>query len=61
MGFVAAPLSHLVPGLLLDGQQRHLRQKLVYGAPQTVNKLSLSLPISACETTVRRSRRDGLG
>ena len=25
------------------------------------HKLSLSLPISACETTVRRSKRDGLG
>eukprot|EP00966_Prymnesium_polylepis_P020350 468817-Prymnesium_polylepis.1 len=25
------------------------------------HKLSLSLPIRACETKVRRSRRDGLG
>eukprot|EP00966_Prymnesium_polylepis_P079360 1838934-Prymnesium_polylepis.1 len=35
-GVCSAPLSHLLPGLLLDGQQRHLRQKLVDEAPQTV-------------------------
>ena len=29
MGVFAAPLSHLVPGLLLVGQQYPLRQKLV--------------------------------
>eukprot|EP00966_Prymnesium_polylepis_P224355 5189641-Prymnesium_polylepis.1 len=36
MVFFAAALAHLVPGLLHVGQQRHLRQKLVDGAPQTV-------------------------
>ena len=44
MGFFAAPLSHLVPGLLLVGQQHHLRQKLVDRAPQTV----VVAPRSAC-------------
>eukprot|EP00966_Prymnesium_polylepis_P282778 6533887-Prymnesium_polylepis.1 len=29
MGCFATPLAHLVPGGLLDGQQQHLRQKLV--------------------------------
>eukprot|EP00966_Prymnesium_polylepis_P155739 3597265-Prymnesium_polylepis.1 len=36
MGSFAAALPHLVPRLLLVGQQHHLRQKLVEGAPQTV-------------------------
>ena len=35
-GFCSSPVSHVVPGLLLDSQQRHLRQILVDGAPQTV-------------------------
>eukprot|EP00966_Prymnesium_polylepis_P295892 6833705-Prymnesium_polylepis.1 len=37
MGAFATPLVHLVPGGLLDGQQQHLRQKIVDGAPQTVS------------------------
>eukprot|EP00966_Prymnesium_polylepis_P219661 5081534-Prymnesium_polylepis.1 len=58
MGCFAAALPHLFPGLLLVGQQRHLRQKLVGGAPQTV---AVAPDESVCETTVRRSKRDGLG
>ena len=35
-GAFAAPLSHLVPGQLLVGQQHHLRQEHVDCTPQTV-------------------------
>jgi len=44
MGFFAAALTHLVPGLLLVVHQQHLRQNLVDRAPQTVTVA----PNSAC-------------
>eukprot|EP00966_Prymnesium_polylepis_P225479 5215934-Prymnesium_polylepis.1 len=58
MGFFAAALPHLLPGLLLVGQQYHLRQKLIDGAPQTV---AVAPDERLRAKTARRSKRDGLG
>eukprot|EP00966_Prymnesium_polylepis_P179706 4160643-Prymnesium_polylepis.1 len=58
MGTFAAALPHLLRGLLLVGQQHHLGQK----SSMERRRLSRSPPMSACvETTVRRSKWDGLG
>eukprot|EP00966_Prymnesium_polylepis_P274266 6336149-Prymnesium_polylepis.1 len=44
MGDFATALPHLIPGVLIVGQQHHLPQKLVNGALQTVAIAHQRLP-----------------
>eukprot|EP00966_Prymnesium_polylepis_P083146 1925637-Prymnesium_polylepis.1 len=60
MVFFAAALPQLVPGLLLVGQQHHLRQKLVEGAPQTVAVAHKRLSrVERRGRTTKKRARDG--